>query len=192
MAEQIRAIFREYDPRMRSHSLDEAYLNVTEELVKRLDESATATADANSAGAPSTATDPTVSPTAPGADHGGPTSRAPTQQEQRRRDNEELTRRSMDARSMDVEARDAGYTSEEGEEDVRAEAGAGAGRQRMARGEFRARMFEAARALAEEIRGRIRETTKITASVGIGPNFMLAKVLRMLLWCIQSRVQPVQ
>lgn len=38
MAEQIRAIFREYDPRMRSHSLDEAYLNVTQALAGRLDE----------------------------------------------------------------------------------------------------------------------------------------------------------
>lgn len=192
MAEQIRAIFREYDPRMRSHSLDEAYLNVTEELAKRLEQAATATADANSASAASTATDPTVSPTAPGADHGWPTSRTATQQEQRRRDNMELTRRSMDAHSMDVEARDAGYTSEEGEEDVRAEAGERAGRQRMAREEFRARIFEAARAMAEEIRGRIRETTKLTASVGIGPNFMLAKVMPMLLWCIQSRVQTVR
>ncbi|CAM9372434.1 unnamed protein product, partial [Hapterophycus canaliculatus] len=47
---------------------------------------------------------------------------------------------------------------------------------RSLKGERRARMFEAARDLAEEIRGRIRETTKLTASVGIGPNFMLAKI----------------
>lgn len=37
-------------------------------------------------------------------------------------------------------------------------------------------MFEAARAMAEEIRRRILEATRLTASVGIGPNFMLAKV----------------
>ncbi|CAN0121043.1 unnamed protein product, partial [Hapterophycus canaliculatus] len=36
VAEQIRDIFREYDPRMRSYSLDEAYLNVTNVLARRL------------------------------------------------------------------------------------------------------------------------------------------------------------
>lgn len=184
MAEQIRAIFRDYDPRMRSYSLDEAYLNVTQELLRRMDEpttataTATATADANSAGAPSTATYSAVLPAAPGADHGAPTPRTATQQ-QRRRDEKEITRRSMDSRSIDVEARDAGYTSEEGEEDVRVEVGERAGWQTVPREDFRARMSEAARAMAEEIRERIRETTKLTASVGIGPNFMLAKVRPM-------------
>lgn len=56
------------------------------------------------------------------------------------------------------------------------EDGDGDGWEKTLGNEGRARMFEAARDLAEEIRGRIKEATKLTASVGVGPNFMLAKV----------------
>ncbi|CAN0506132.1 unnamed protein product, partial [Discosporangium mesarthrocarpum] len=38
------------------------------------------------------------------------------------------------------------------------------------------RLFEVAEEVAQEIRCRIWEATRLTASVGIAPNFLLAKV----------------
>ncbi|CAM9394134.1 unnamed protein product [Scytosiphon promiscuus] len=207
VAEQIRDIFREYDPRMRSYSLDEAYLNVTQVLARRLglEESASATAggtktavgmgdgvdrkdeagEAKAAAAASPLGDRSVygkPGTATGLVGGMDGSRIGSGTRRRPR---------RDAGAMRVDEEEEQEGEEEEEEDgegrhgsvgdggVCAGDGARAGEShegRSLREERRARMFEAARGLAEEIRGRIRQTTKLTASVGIGPNFMLAKI----------------
>lgn len=83
----------------------------------------------------------------------------------RRRPTEEGHRGYYRARNEDRDDEDEDYEAGEGD------------KERVAGGEERrARMFKAARAMAEEIRGRIQEATQLTASCGIGPNFMLAKV----------------
>ncbi|CAM9285164.1 unnamed protein product [Laminaria digitata] len=150
VAEIIRAIFREYDPRMRSYSLDEAYLNVTQALVNRLNKSAAAS--------PASAAPPAAAAEAEaGAVQMTVETAAGTTQD-------ELGR---SVPSVGFESSAAAVGGE----------GLSARRSgRTVREERRARLFGAARCLAEEIRGRIKEATKLTASVGIGPNFMLAKI----------------
>ena len=176
VAEKIRAIFREYDPRMRSYSLDEALLNVTDYLIKKLglDQPAAAPAEGGKDGpaarvAPQAENDDTRMPErsahAPESHRGGGSSSA---------DADISRRRETGSVGMGLEADD-----EDGDGEEEEEGGCGVSRRRKSpRDErrARARLFEAARALAEEIRGRIKEATKLTASVGIGPNFMLAKV----------------
>lgn len=155
VAEQIREIFREYDPRMRSFSLDEAYLNVTKVLTERLGlDGSNAPARRKVAGV-----------AAPAASAGTPEHVCSGTYEA---DADTSRRRSM---GSVVESMYEGH--EEDEQDVRDDQ---SGERRSPRETQRVRLFEAARALAEEIRARIREATKLTASVGIGPNFMLAKV----------------
>lgn len=187
VAEKIRAIFREYDPRMRSYSLDEALLNVTDFLAKRLglDEPAGAPAGGGEEGvvagaAAQVAVDdarvPGKSAHAPRSSAGG--AGAPESNRCRgdsSADAETGRRRGSVSGGMRMEV------EEEDEDDDGEEEGEGSGcdvrrRRNSQREGRRARLFEAARALAEEIRGRIKDTTKLTASVGIGPNFMLAKV----------------
>eukprot|EP00752_Nemacystus_decipiens_P001960 g1886.t1 len=178
VAEKIRAIFREYDPRMRSYSLDEAVLNVTDFLTKKIGlnqpTAAPAEKDAVAArGAQAEKDDarmPRRSTHAPGLPYSGPG--AP-----------ESTRRGGGlSADTDTGRRQApgsdgkGIEEEEGEEEEEEEEGGGMTSGKSPREELRRRLFEAARALAEEIRGRIKEATKLTASVGIGPNFMLAKI----------------
>lgn len=185
VAEKIRAIFREYDPQMRSHSLDEALLNVTDVLAERLglDDPAAAPAEgekegAAPRGAQAAAGDtriPGESPRETGAS-GGSGARGASRCGGGLSGDAETGRR-RDAGSggmgMEEEDEDNDWQEEEEEEDN----GCGVSRRRKSpREERRARLFEAARALAEEIRGRIKEATKLTASVGVGPNFMLAKV----------------
>lgn len=206
VAEQIREIFREYDPRMRSYSLDEAYLNVTQALARRLGlddpsserkkvpaagtgggsdntqgargadaAAATSSGDASIYGKATTHDD--VLAGCPGGSQVG--------LDAKRSDTSRRRGRAAGARYLGDEEDEEGEEEEHeegrgvedgglwtGEGGVRGESTRG----RSRREERRARMFQGARGLAEEIRRRIRETTKLTASVGIGPNFMLAKV----------------
>lgn len=173
VAEKIRTIFREYDPRMRSYSLDEALLNVTDFLIKRLGLDQPAAAPAPAEGAQAAADDariPGESAHAPDSSCGGS---GPPESDRcggsSSADADTCRRRNTGSNGMRTEEDDDDDGEEEGE------CGASRGR-KSPREERRARLFEAARALAEEIRGRIKEATKLTASVGIGPNFMLAKV----------------
>ncbi|CAM9656177.1 unnamed protein product [Ectocarpus sp. 6 AP-2014] len=158
VAEQIREIFREYDPRMRAYSLDEAYLNVTKVLTERLGlDGSNAPAGTKEAGV-----------AAPAAVAGAPEHVCSGTYEA---EADTSRRPSMGSNITYPEIR---YEGDE-EDDEEARDGR-SGERRSPRETRRIRLFEAARALAEEIRGRIREATKLTASVGIGPNFMLAKI----------------
>ena len=178
VAETIRAIFREYDPRMRSYSLDEAYLNVTQALTNRLRGSVAAQLPPTSAtvqttdGAKQEGLRKPVHacgyarPAAAVSDGEG---LSVTEDASHRRRGEELGVTRVTTAGDD----------EEEEDEVAEQEGCGGGGGRLGGGsmeEHRTRLFEAARRMAEEIRGRIKEATKLTASVGIGPNFMLAKV----------------
>lgn len=165
VAEKIREIFREYDPRMRSFSLDEALLNVTKVLEKRLG------LDEPAAAAPAAVTQAKGGPS--GAAGDGP--RIPG--------NSAL----LPASPRCSGASGPGLCEEEGDEEEEEDGNVSTEeertcdrrvgrRRRGSREERRALLFEGAQALAEEIRGRIKEATKLTASVGVGPNFMLAKV----------------
>lgn len=193
VAEIIRAIFREYDPRMRSYSLDEAYLNVTQALVNRLKDStatpvtaaATAAVEATAAMAAEAEASPGTKQEGPGrsvhnvgfghpatASDGKGLSTGAGTTLRRRGEGLGMTR---PATARDEEDED----EEDGEDGGGGRGGYGSEDEmpgKTSREEHRARLFEAARCLAEEIRGRIKEATKLTASVGIGPNFMLAKV----------------
>lgn len=251
VAEVIRDIFREYDPRMRSYSLDEAYLNVTPTLASRLDEEdglprqtgqkstsvslATAVATQSSAqavdahSAEGRLPHQQPCPTPPGALFAtppppsfssssssfslslSPSSLAPAtesdcgrgspvgegrsqrkngcwasedkqqewaswqrqqqRQRQRRRTQSDLGNRETDEDEEDGDEEDRGGGSSSSSSSNSGGSGIKRGDERR-----RARMFEAAQAMAEEIRRRIQEATRLTASVGIGPNFMLAKV----------------
>lgn len=169
---------------MRSYSLDEALLNVTDFLYKRLGlhdglpagAGAVAAAKAATQAATDGARVPGKSADAPGSSGGGPG--AP----ESNRCGGSSPADAVTGRRRDAGSGGMGIEEEEEEEDGGGEeegedGGGGVSRRRKSpREERRARLFEAARALAEEIRGRIKEATKLTASVGIGPNFMLAKV----------------
>ncbi|CAM9252913.1 unnamed protein product [Ectocarpus fasciculatus] len=158
VAEQIREIFREYDPRMRSYSLDEAYLNVTRVLTERLGlDGSNAPAGTKEAGVAAAAARAAAAVTPEHVCSGTYEAEADT------------SRR----RSMGSSVENMYYGHEEDEEEAR---DGRSGERRSPRETRRVRLFEAARTLAEEIRARIREATKLTASVGIGPNFMLAKI----------------
>lgn len=167
---------------MRSYSLDEAYLNVTQALVNRLQESAAAPAPAPTVaveGPPGTKQDGSGRsvqrvgfgrPAAASAASGGKDLSARVDTSLRRRG---------EGSSVTGPATAAGEEDEEGEDGEGGREGYGGEGERPGRNsreEHRVRAFEAARCLAEEIRGRIKKATKLTASVGIGPNFMLAKV----------------
>lgn len=166
---------------MRSYSLDEAYLNVTQALAKRLDvaaegAAATVTTTTSRAGSPGrlVANPPTFSfsdSTVSG--------------------DEKLSAGEQQSRGQTRLPRDGCAENMEKGQEEEGEGGDGVERDgscRMPRKKRRERMFEAARFLAEEIRGRIRHETKLTASVGIGPNFMLAKVcLRVGRVCVARR-----
>lgn len=232
MAEEIRAIFREYDPRMRSYSLDEAYLNVTQALARRLNEGDVLE--------PRTPTEPPLLASPTGGTDLDSMERIPPEQQQpclprttvspgeavamaavtslsspsdqrcvspvahTDRGREWLVEGAQSQENGGLEGRrpewarrrqrprwtedisgggEDGEDNEDEDEGFRCThspwggAGGSEGRgEKMRKEERRASMFKAARAMAEEIRRRIQEKTRLTASVGIGPNFMLAKV----------------
>lgn len=160
---------------MRSYSLDEAYLNVTQEVLKRIDPaiegngSARATGqkrsvDSDLGSAASLERSLSLLPSSAG------TASAVGNRPARNEDSRNIYREYKISKVGGGEADD-----EVGEEEGEDTDGV-APVERPPREEHRARMFEAAQSLAEEIRERIRGETKLTASVGIGPNFMLAKV----------------
>ncbi|CAN0465469.1 unnamed protein product [Ectocarpus sp. 12 AP-2014] len=143
---------------MRAYSLDEAYLNVTKVLTERLGlDGSNAPAGTKEAGV-----------AAPAAAAGAPEHVCSVTYEA---EADTSRRRSMGSNVTYPEKRYEG--DEEDDEESR---DGRSGERRSPRETRRIRLFEAARALAEEIRGRIREATKLTASVGIGPNFTLAKI----------------
>lgn len=191
VAEKIRKIFREYDPRMRSYSLDEALLNVTDVLTKRLglDEPAAAPAGGRNEGAAAAARGaqaavgdtriPGKSAREPGSSGGSGAPESNSCGGRTPADAETGRRRGTGSGEMGMEEEEEEDDDDDNGDGEQAEGEGGCGmsrRRKSPREERRARLFEAARALAEEIRGRIKEATKLTASVGIGPNFMLAKV----------------
>lgn len=152
VSEQIRAIFRDYDPRMRSFSLDEAYLNITDAVLRRLNDSQDC----------------------PWGDMARTSERSLASA---RRGSDGVGVKVDDGDDQDALLGEGGDVSHHGDVDMHVDGGGGGGVQAMSKGEGRRkRMFDIGCELAEEIRRRIRESTKLTASIGIGPNFMLAKV----------------
>lgn len=167
---------------MRSHSLDEAYLNVTQVLANRLEESEMARPVTTTVSGSSD--NPTMSA---GRHREGfidlhrGTSLLAGRERLPFRDKGRDRRSGGASVMMDLGGIQEQVDEDEDDVDEREdtdEAGREEGMRvgRTAREERRARMFEAARSLAEEIRRRITEATQLTASIGIGPNFMLAKV----------------
>lgn len=152
VSEKIRAIFREYDPRMRAFSLDEAYLNITDAVLRRLN-------------------DPEDCPS---GDVARTSERALASAG---RGSDGVGVEFDDGDDQDALLGEGGDVSDHGDVDMHVDGGGDGGAQAMSKGEGRRkRMFDIGCELAEEIRRRIRESTKLTASIGIGPNFMLAKV----------------
>ncbi|CAM9271352.1 unnamed protein product, partial [Choristocarpus tenellus] len=152
VAEQIRSIFRDYDPHMQSYSLDEAYLNVTQEVARRV------AAATEPEGGGSVAVGGGWAAILPGA--GGEQCSV------------------HDGKVVGLEGLGQHMPPLRGDEDEewREEWGDESGESGQGEHCHRFMEFKVAEALAQEIRCRIRDTTRLTASVGIAPNFMLAKV----------------
>lgn len=173
---------------MRSYSLDEAYLNVTQEVLKRLDPTIVRDGSAKATGqkqsvdsdlGSAASLERSLSLRASSACTASAVGNQPTRNEGSRHIYREA--------GLSGEA-GGGEADDEVDENEGGDAEGVAPLERTPREERRARMFEAGQSLAEEIRERIRGETKLTASVGIGPNFMLAKVRAGGWGGVQTRV----